>query len=70
MNQESPVKNNQDEFALIEMINKISNPEENTKHIAGNQCKKLTSAKKRTEKQVNGDIQAALKSIASNSKQS
>ena len=46
------------------MINKIPNPEE--KHIAGNQCKKLTSAKKRTEKQVNGDIQAALNKIANN----
>ena len=64
MNHESPVKSNQDEFALIEMISKIPNPEEITKHIAGNQCKKLKSAKKRTEKQVTGDIQEALKNIA------
>ena len=46
------------------MINKIPNPEEISKHIAGSQCKKLTSAKKRTEKQVTGDIQEALKNIA------
>ena len=56
MNADSLEKINKDEQALIEMIDKLPNPEETVAKLSEKQCKKLQSASKRIEKQVNGDI--------------
>ena len=50
LNRDSPLKNTADERALIEMINNIPNPENRAQQPAGSKCKKLVSAKKRTER--------------------
>lgn len=56
INTDSPDKINRDEQALIEMIEKLPNPEETIAKLSEKQCKKLQSASKRIEKQVNSDI--------------
>ena len=53
---DSPDKINKDEQALIEIIHNLPNPEDTAGKINEKQCKKLQSASKRIEKQVNGDI--------------
>ena len=56
VNTDSPDKINKDEQALIEMIEKLPNPEKTIAKLNEKQCKKLQSASKRIEKQVNSDI--------------
>ena len=46
------------------MIDKLPNPEETVAKLSEKQCKKLQSASKRIEKQVNSDIQSAIGKIA------
>ena len=53
---DSPDKINKDEQALIEIIHNLPNPEDTAGKINEKQCKKLQSASKRIEKQVNSDI--------------
>ena len=56
VNTDSPDKINKDEQALIEMIEKLPNPEKTIAKLNEKQCKKLQSASRRIEKQVNSDI--------------